>query len=70
MGREYKLMNVELTEETWDANRGRIGNQFLAKILPTICAVLNARWTTTIHLGVTDGGQIKGLIIEPFGIVS
>ena len=75
--REYKLMQISLTTDTWDSEdseeqrrkRKAIMDKILGKVLEPICAALNSRCNTTIYMGVTDGGQIKGLLMETMRMV-
>ena len=69
---EFKEMsNVKLTRET-EADPALWNDAvaaFVRKIMVNACAALNARINFTIHFGVTDSGEIRGVLVEDLKLV-
>ncbi len=69
---EFKLFDVVITEAIWKDNneRHRLVETFARRVCLIACAALNARCNMIIHFGVDDGGRVRGVAVESYGLVS
>ena len=72
VAREFKELAVEITTEKWNDpdQRKQLVEAFVIRICDNACAALNARTNMTLHLGVKDKGQVTGIVIEHYELVS